>query len=98
MRIRKCLDGLNSHAFALRQRRTGGLADAVDDEDRSRLEAGGVVGRRGMSQVMGHKFESPAELPAHEPVGSVADLTQALQEGIFHLAVRPPIRMIFRTA
>src|SRR5437870_1616861 len=44
MRIRPRLGGFNSRAFAPRQRRTGGLANAVDDEDRGLIIAGGIEG------------------------------------------------------
>jgi hypothetical protein len=71
-------------------RRAGSLADAVDDEDRGRIEAGRIVGRSGMGEMMGHELQRPTEIPPQNPCGRVVDLIEPLQELRLQPAVRPP--------
>ena len=98
MRIRQRLDGFDSRAAAACERRAGRLADAVDDEDRGRIETGRIVRRSGVREVMGNELQCATELPPENPVGSVADLIEAPQEFHLQLAVRPPVRVKFRAA
>ena len=78
-------------AVAPCERRAGSLADAVDDEDRGRIEAGRIIGRSGMREMMGHELQRPTELPPQNPFGSIADLIEPLQELHLQLAVGPPV-------
>jgi hypothetical protein len=85
-------------AVAACERRAGRLADAVNDKDRGGIEAGWVVGRRGMREMMGHELHCPAELPPQNRAGGVANLAEAPKEFRLHLGVRPPVRLKFRAA
>ena len=98
VRIRERFDGFDPRTLAPRECRAGRLADAVNDKDRGGIEAGRVVGRRGMREMMGHEFHCPAELPPQNRAGGVANLAEAPQEFRLHLGVRPPVRLKFRAA